>query len=95
MNVKHLLHHINDYTFLILNKYYFIYVKMNHNHILIWKKYVVDTKHLDFAPPDRWNSYAGRLNRRLYSGPRRQTRPTTNSRVIQRDSADQPSTKQD
>lgn len=47
------------------------------------------------AALEKWNSYAGRLNRRLYSGPRRQTRPTTNSRVIQRDSADQPSTKQD
>ncbi|KAF4081964.1 hypothetical protein AMELA_G00146390 [Ameiurus melas] len=47
------------------------------------------------AALEKWNSYAGRLNRRLYSGPRRQTRPTTNSRVIQRDSADEPSTKQD
>ncbi|XP_026797774.3 trichohyalin isoform X1 [Pangasianodon hypophthalmus] len=47
------------------------------------------------AALERWNSYAGRLSRRLYSGPRRQTRPTTNSQVIHRDSTDQPSTKHD
>ncbi|XP_060764667.1 autophagy-related protein 16-1 isoform X2 [Neoarius graeffei] len=28
---------------------------------------------------ERWQNYAGRLNRRLYSGPHRQTQPTTNS----------------
>ncbi|XP_046716521.1 uncharacterized protein si:ch1073-143l10.2 isoform X2 [Silurus meridionalis] len=45
------------------------------------------------AALERWNSYAGRLNRRLNSGSRRHPRPATNNRVIQRDSTDQPSPK--
>ncbi|TSK16151.1 Autophagy-related protein 16 [Bagarius yarrelli] len=47
------------------------------------------------AALERWNSYAGRLNKRLYSRLRQQTWPTTKSQIIQKDLGDQPSPKND
>lgn len=61
----------------------------------MWKNYDADIQPCDFVSLGRWNSYAGRLNRRLYSRPRRQTRPTTNSQVIPRESTNNPSTEHD